>query len=62
MELEWHAFFAAIKHEHSEEVLDVLQKYDIGRYIVSREKSEGSHVDTDGEHFHFMVHPYGYQK
>ena len=55
MELEWHAFFAAIKHEHSEEVLEVLQKYDIGRYIVSREKSEGSHADTDGEHFHFMV-------
>ena len=55
MELEWHAFFAAIKHEHSDEVLEVLQKYDIGRYIVSREKSEGSHVDSDGEHFHFMV-------
>jgi len=55
MELEWHAFFAAIKHEHSDEVLEVLQKYDIGRYIVSREKSDSSHVDSDGEHFHFMV-------
>jgi hypothetical protein len=58
MELEWHAFFAAIKHEHNEEVLDILQKYDIGRYIVSREKVEGAHADTDGEHFHFMVEMY----
>lgn len=58
MELQWHAFFAAIKHEHSDEVLSILQMYDIGRYIVSREKSEGSHVDSDGEHFHFMVEMY----
>lgn len=55
MELEWHAFFGAIKHEHSDELLSVLKSYDIGRYIVSREKSDGSHVETDGEHFHFMV-------
>lgn len=58
MELQWHAFFAAIKHEHSDEVLSILQMYDIGRYIVSREKSEESHVDSDGEHFHFMVEMY----
>lgn len=58
MELVWHAFFAAIRHEHFDDVLSILLMYDVGRYIVSREKSDGSHADSDGEHFHFMVEMY----
>uniref|UniRef100_UPI004048A5D7 hypothetical protein n=2 Tax=Pseudomonadati TaxID=3379134 RepID=UPI004048A5D7 len=51
----WIAFMAAIKHEHREYMLNVLQEYDIGYYIVSFETSTSSHAETDGQHMHFVV-------
>lgn len=51
----WIAFMAAIKHEHREYMLQVLKEYDIGYYIISFETSNTSHVETSGEHMHFVV-------
>ena len=33
----------------------ILREYDIGGYIVGLEKSENTHQETNGEHFHFCV-------
>lgn len=49
------AFFGAIKHEHKDEVVDILKQYDIGLFIVSLEVSQDSHKATDGQHMHFYV-------
>jgi len=51
------AFFFAVKHEHGDFLLETLQKYDIGKYLMSAEVAkDGKHKETDGEHFHFYVH------
>ena len=49
------AFFAAIKHEHSEYVYNTIKKYDVGDIIIGLETSIDSHVQTNGEHMHFCV-------
>lgn len=51
----WLAFFAAIKHEHTESVLECLKKYDIGQFIIAKEKAGAAHSETEGEHLHFCV-------
>jgi len=54
-ETPWLAFFATIKHEHFDEIITILQEYNIQGYIVSRETSKSSHQDTEGQHMHFVV-------
>lgn len=55
MENEWMAFFAAIQHSQQETLLVALQRYNIGKYIIAKEKVTDAHKETDGEHFHFLV-------
>lgn len=49
------AFFSAIKHEHYDYLETTLKEYDIGGYIIGAEVSQGTHKETNGEHFHFLV-------
>ena len=49
------AFFACIKHDQIDEVETILNKYDIGKYIISMEVAEATHKMTNGEHMHFYV-------
>ncbi len=50
-------FFCEISHERIPEALAVINKYNkdgrIGRYVMSAEIAEGSHMDTSGQHLHF---------
>ena len=50
-----HAFFCAVRHERTDEILEILKQYDIGSYIIGKEKAEDTHQETDGEHLHFYV-------
>lgn len=54
-ELTYKAFMAVIEHKYATEVGDILFQYDIGKYIIAKEKSNTSHQETNGEHLHFMV-------
>ena len=54
-ELTYKAFMAVIEHKYAQEVGDILFQYDIGKYIIAKEKSNTSHQETNGEHLHFMV-------
>lgn len=56
-DLSWVAFFMAVHHIHTHTVYKVFREYEdeMGLYAVSREISEKSHKDTDGEHFHFCA-------
>lgn len=53
--MEWHAFFGAIKHEYFDEVKEVLLSYPNQGWIISKEVSVDAHVETHGEHMHFLV-------
>lgn len=55
MDLVPHAFFCAVRHERTDEILEILKKYEIGSYIVGKEKTPDAHKETDGEHLHFYV-------
>lgn len=55
MTLAYIAFMAAIKHTNVDYVVDTLQEYNIGTYIIGLENAEGVHSETEGEHFHFLV-------
>lgn len=51
-------FFAAIKHEFRDQVINSLDKYiqDDTSYLISMETAiDGKHVETNGEHFHFAI-------
>lgn len=50
-------FYACIKHERKDEVIKSLDKYinDDTRYLISMEIANGTHLDTNGEHFHFAI-------
>ena len=54
-ELPYQAFMAVIKHEHREEVHQILLEYNIGMYIISNEITKSAHQETNGEHIHFLV-------
>lgn len=53
----WCAFFCEITHDRVPDALKVISKYvkdgRIGRYVMSAETSEDSHLDTSGQHLHF---------
>lgn len=55
---QWTAFYAAIKHEHKEEVLKILLEYDIEKYIIGLETAQSTHSESNGQHMHFMVQMY----
>lgn len=63
----WVAFFFAIKHEHKQDVMKIWKEYlgeYVGDYLISAEVAEGRHVETNGEHFHFVaeISPKTYHK
>lgn len=49
------AFFCALPHDQSSNVIDSLEKYldPLAPYLVALETSSNSHQDTSGEHYHF---------
>lgn len=51
----WKSFFCAVEHKWEKYLMMILREYDIGGYIVGLEKSENTHQETNGEHFHFCV-------
>lgn len=53
--LPWKGFFAAIKHEHKDEVFDLMDEYKIGGYIIGYETTPNAHQETEGQHMHFVV-------
>ncbi len=55
MELVPHAFFGCIKHDQIDEVYTILNKYDIGKFIISLETAPDTHKMSNGEHMHFYV-------
>lgn len=55
MELVPCAFFGCVKHDQVDEVETILNKYEIGKYIISLETAPATHKMTNGEHMHFYV-------
>lgn len=55
MSLVPHAFFSAISHVHYDEVKGILLQYDLGKWIIAKEKTIDSHQESNGEHIHFWV-------
>ena len=49
------AFFGAISHSQIDYLNEVLQEYSIGEYVICGETAAGSHKETLGQHFHFVV-------
>lgn len=54
-ELKWSMFMGAIEHQHIDYVEEILQGYDIGKYIIGMETATDSHQETKGQHLHFAV-------
>ncbi len=52
---QWLAFFACIEHQYFDDIVTIVQEYDIQGYIIAKETSKLSHQDTNGEHIHFVV-------
>jgi hypothetical protein len=50
-------FYAAIKHDKIDEVINILEKYinESTRYIITCETAKYSHIETEGQHMHFAV-------
>lgn len=53
--MEYIAFFGAIKHNQTDYVLQILQEYDIGSWLLGLEVTKDAHKETNGEHIHFLV-------
>ena len=53
--MEYIAFMAAIFHSEADYVEDVLKEYKIGAYLIALETTTTAHLETNGEHFHFLV-------
>ncbi len=53
----WTAWYFAIKHEHKQDILNIWKEYlgEIGKYLVSEEVAENKHIETNGEHYHFVA-------
>lgn len=48
--------FADIEHDKIEDVIAMIEKYKIEKYIVALEKvNNGSHKETNGQHMHFVL-------
>jgi len=53
--MEYIAFMAAIAHSEFDYIVQVIQEYDIGEYLIAAETTTEAHKETNGEHFHFVV-------
>jgi len=55
---EYHFGFADIEHEKINELIEMMNDYNICKYIIAKEKVEGkkTHVATNGEHIHFVIY------
>jgi len=55
---EYHFGFADIEHSKINELIEMMDDYNIVKYIIAREKVEGkkTHVATNGEHYHFVIY------
>lgn len=53
--LEYIAFMCACHHINYDYLEQTLQEYPIGLYLMAAETTKDSHVETNGEHFHFLV-------
>lgn len=55
--MEYIAFYCAVRHGCDTEkfLVDRLKDYQIGRYLIVRERSLGKHAESDGQHYHFLV-------
>jgi len=54
--LPWIAFYCAYPHEFSSNVVEDLQSImSLGGYIVSLEIAQGKHLETEGQHYHFLI-------
>lgn len=52
----WIAFYIAKAHEDSSEVVEDLQTImSLAGYLISLEIAPGKHLETNGEHFHFLL-------
>lgn len=55
-EHEFLAFMAAIRHDQIDYIVDVLQEYtSVTEWLVSLEKTDKAHKETEGEHLHFLI-------
>ena len=53
--MEYLAFFFAIKHEHYPYLRETLHKYEIGKFLIAQETDKKVHLESEGQHFHFLV-------
>lgn len=53
--MEFLAFFFAIKHEHYPYISNTINKYEIGKFLIAKETDTKVHLETEGQHFHFLV-------
>lgn len=53
--LEYIAFMCAAHHLNYDYLEQTLKEYPIGLYLIAAEKATDSHIETNGEHFHFLV-------
>ena len=53
--MEYLAFFFAIKHEHYPYIRNTIDKYEIGKFLIAMETDTKVHLETEGQHFHFLV-------
>jgi len=52
------AFFIAVNHFEEYEIYKIFNEYqnEIGKYVIAKEIAlDGTHVQTNGEHFHFVA-------
>lgn len=53
--MDYIAFFFAIKHEHYNYLKNTLDKYEIGKFLIAQETDPKVHIESEGQHFHFLV-------
>lgn len=53
---EFIAFMAAIRHDHIDYVVEVIQEYSsVTEWLISLETADKTHLETEGEHMHFLI-------
>ena len=53
----WCSFFCALYHSNDFQLKSLWSEYtsQMGRYVISKEISDGTHTETAGEHYHFCA-------
>ena len=54
---DYHFGFADIHHKFKDDLILMMEEYEIKKYIIALEKVEGkkTHIATQGEHVHFVI-------